>query len=236
MNADPASSEEARLLRDFFRDSATGSFVEVGVPDPVRGSRTLHLEEAGWIGIVAEPRPDVAAFLVAARKARNVAAACVAPDVAGQPLALRIANPLSSVDVGQPWQPEQPAFTVMVPTRTLDGLLAEAGMAAPLDLVALDAEGRELDALLGLDFERWQPRLIVIADPVTDLQRHRFLKESGYVLIWRVGGCGWYVPGDSRAVRKRRLWPVLRDYYLALPFRKAGHALRRLKSRVTAAG
>jgi hypothetical protein len=92
----------------------------------------------------------------------------------------------------------------------------------------LDIYGGELDALLGFDFERWRPRLIVIADPAVDLQRHRFLKESGYRAVRREGGCGWYVPKDADAPAER--WPILRDYYLLMPFRKVWHALLRLNT------
>ena len=76
------------------------------------------------------------------------------------------------------------------------------------------------------------PRLIVIVDPVTDLQRHRFLKESGYRLIRRAACRGWYVPATSAVPSVR--WPIVRDYYLLLPFRMAWHALRRLNVRIMA--
>jgi hypothetical protein len=169
---------------------------------------------------------------VTARSVRIVAAACVAPDVAGQPVRLRGANPLSSINVGRRSPSEQSDYVTMVPTRTLDDVLREAEAREPLDLLTLDAGGVELDALLGLDFARWQPRLIVIADPIVDLQRHRFLQESGYRLTRRAAGCGWYVPAGSAA--KSEHWPIVRDYYLALPFRMAWHALRRLNARIMA--
>ena len=59
-------------------------------------------------------------------------------------------------------------YVVTVPTRTLDDILREAEAPTPLDLIVLDVYGHELDALLGFDFGRWRPRLIVIADPVVN--------------------------------------------------------------------
>lgn len=162
------------------------------------------------------------------------AAACVASDKAGEPLALRIASPLSSIDVGRSSNAVPSNYVIMVPTRTLDDILQEAEAPMPIDLLALDASGRELDALLGFDFRRWRPKLIAIADPAIDLQRHRFLRESGYRLIRRAGGRGWYVLAGTPAAERRQRWAIVRDYYLMLPFRKMRHALSRLKARIMA--
>jgi FkbM family methyltransferase len=190
------------------------------------------LETAGWTGVLVEPSPDIAAFLVTARTAKVFATACVAPDVAGQPLSLRVASPLASVNVGQPAGTTPSSYVVTVPTRRLDDILQEAEAPTPVDLVVLDVYGHELDALLGFDFVRWRPRLIVIADPIANLTRHRFLKESGYRLIGRGNGRGWYVPANAPVASER--WAILRDYYLLLPFRVVWHALRRLNARIMA--
>jgi FkbM family methyltransferase len=229
----PPQSDEERWLHDFFDHARSGFFVEVGLRQPARGSKTWPLEAAGWTGVLVEPQPEIAAFLATARSAKVFAVGCVAADQAGELLPLRIETPLSSIDVGQGTTASPSNYVIMVPTRTLDDILREAEAPAPLDLLAVDVHGRELDTLLGFDFERWQPRLILIADPVVNLQRHRFLKESGYRLVRRFGGRGWYVPAGSLRGRGNR-WPVVRDYYLALPFRMARHALRRLKTRILA--
>lgn len=225
----PPSQDEAQRLHEFFGRAASGFYAEVGVG---RRSRTTLFEVAGWNGVLVEPQPDLAAFLVTVRSAKVFATACVAADQAGEPMPLRAPSPLAAIEVGRRPGLPAPGYVVMAPTRTLDDLLAEAEAPAPFDLLVLDIHGRELDALLGFDFERWRPRLIVIADPVVDLQRHRFLNESGYRAIRRDAGCGWYVPKDNAVSVER--WPILRDYYLLMPFRKAWHALRRLNERMLA--
>jgi FkbM family methyltransferase len=226
--------DEAQRLLAFFENATDGFFAEVGVRHPTAGSVSWPLEAAGWSGVLVEPQPDLAAFLVTARSAQVVAAACVASDKAGEQLALRIASPLSAIDVGRPSTAAPSSYVIMVPTRTLDDVLQEAEAPTPIDLLALDAYGRELDALLGFDFRRWRPKLMVIADPAVDLERHRFLTESGYRLIRRAGGCGWYVPAGTPAAGRRERWPIVRDHYLMLPFRKMRRALSRLKARIMA--
>ena len=91
--------DEAQRVRAFFDNADKGFFAEVGIR---AGSPTWPLENAGWSGVLVEPSPDIAAFLVTARTSKVFATACVAPDVAGQPMSLRVASPLATVNVGQP--------------------------------------------------------------------------------------------------------------------------------------
>jgi hypothetical protein len=119
---------------------------------------------------------------------------------------------------------------ILVPTRTLNDILAEADAPTPIDLLSIDVEGHEIEVLLGFDFEHWQPRLSLIEDHVADLRTHRFLKLNGYRLVRRVGNNGWYVPAKTplRASMSER-WEIVRKYYLALPFRMVRNASRRYR-------
>jgi hypothetical protein len=55
----PAGREEA-LKADFFRNTATGFFVDVGADAPQDGSQSFALERRGWSGVLVEPQPDFA--------------------------------------------------------------------------------------------------------------------------------------------------------------------------------
>jgi hypothetical protein len=53
-------AEEKRAIRDFFQNTTTGFFVEVGANEPtVPESQTWHLEQTGWTGILIEPVPSL---------------------------------------------------------------------------------------------------------------------------------------------------------------------------------
>jgi hypothetical protein len=80
----PLHEEEERLVREFFGGAMSGFFVEVGANHPTHGSQTWHLEHAGWSGVLAEPQPDLAAFLVTARSAKVFAVACTSSGNAGR--------------------------------------------------------------------------------------------------------------------------------------------------------
>jgi FkbM family methyltransferase len=214
---------EEQLVRAFFGGAENGFYVEVGVRHPTEGSQSWHLETAGWTGVLVEPQPDLAAFLVTARKAKVFAVACSSPDNAGRSTPLAAAGPLSSIESGRMAPGAIAKYLIMVPTRTLDSVLEEAEAPTPIDLLSLDVEGHELEALLGFDFKRWR-----IEDNVFNLHKRRFLKESGYRLIRHVGNKGWYVPVDAPTdVSWNDRRGMVRKYYLALPFRMARNALRR---------
>jgi methyltransferase FkbM-like protein len=224
-----SSQQEQQLLREFLDGETRGFFVEVGVSQPTEGSQTWPLEQVGWTGILIEPQPDIAAFLVTARRnAKVFAVACGSRDDAGQPVRLRV----SGVHPGdRAASAAATGYVVAAPTRTLDSILEEGDAPVPLDLLAVDAGDGEIDVLGGFNFRQWQPLLIVIENGDISLRTHRLLRNSGYRLIRRLDNSAWYVPedDDARMPRSER-WAMLRSYYLAAPFR----AIRRIVRRSTA--
>ncbi len=76
------------------------------------------------------------------------------------------------------------------------------------------------EVLSGFDFERWKPRLVLLEDHVSSLDKHRFMTRAGYALMRRSGLNGWYVPrADAPPMNLLGRWQIVRKYYLALPFR-----------------
>jgi FkbM family methyltransferase len=230
-----SQDEEEKLVRKFFGGAETGFFVEVGANHPTKNSQTWHLEQAGWTGVLVEPQPDLAAWLITARTAKVFACACSSPDKAAKSLPLHVSGPMSSLDRTKMAPGAKTQYVLMVPVRTLDDILQEAEAPTPIDFLSIDVEGHELEVLSGFDFARWQPRLILLEDHVGDLEKHRFLKRSGYRLVRRAGFNGWYVPKKS-AVRPalRDCWQIIRKYHLALPLRRLRNLSRRLRGKVNA--
>ncbi len=231
MAVHPSQQQEEKLVREFFGGDDTGFYVEVGANHPTEGSQTWHLEQLGWNGILVEPQPDLAAFLVTERKRATVfPVACTSPEQAGQVLSLHVDGARSGLNRERMAPGSKAEYVIAVPTKTLDGILNEAQAEAPIDLLSIDVEGHEIEVLSGFDFQRWQPLLILIEDHVGTLQTHRYLKARGYRLIRRLGNNGWYVSSESKA--KATLgdrFEILRKYYLALPFRILRNGWRRLR-------
>jgi len=219
-----------RLVAAFF-GGTKGFFVEVGANDPHARSQTLHLERAGWTGILIEPQPDLAEQLRTMRTGKVFAVACSSPEHAGRTMPLHVAGPLSSLDREHMAPGAAPERVIEVPIRTLDSLLDEADAPKPLDFLSIDVEGHEIEVLRGFDIARWRPRLILLEDHVADLAKHRFMKSAGYRLIRRYENNGWYVPANApERIEGRDYWEIIRKYYLALPFRMLRNASRRLRN------
>jgi len=219
-----------RLVAAFF-GGTKGFFVEVGANDPHARSQTLHLERAGWTGILIEPQPDLAEQLRTLRTGKVFAVACSSPEHAGCTMPLHVAGPLSSLDREHMAPGAAPERVIEVPIRTLDSLLDEADAPKPLDFLSIDVEGHEIEVLRGFDIARWRPRLILLEDHVADLAKHRFMKSAGYRLIRRYENNGWYVPANApERIEGRDYWEIIRKYYLALPFRMLRNASRCLRN------
>jgi FkbM family methyltransferase len=224
---------EQELVRNFFAGVRSGFFVEVGANRPRDQSQTWHLEQLGWTGILIEPQPDLAGDLCRVRSAKVFAVACSSPENAGRRMQLHVAGPLSALDRDRMAPGAQPEGVVEVPVRTLDDILLEAHAPVGFDFLSIDVEGHELEVLSGFDFALWRPRLVLLEDHVGNLSKHRFLRAAGYRLVRRFDNNGWYVPADATIqLSSRERWPIVRKYYLALPFRIARNASRRLRRRL----
>jgi FkbM family methyltransferase len=172
----PALYEIDAKLDRYIGDVRGGFFVEAGANDGFEQSNTYHLERfRGWSGLLVEPTPRLHREAVLERERSRVARVALAgPDLHGQDLTLRYGG-LTTVVAGSKGSAEEdvayvaPAFelglerpvTFTAPARTLSSLLDEIG-APEIDLMSLDIEGFEAEALRGLDLDRHAPRFLLV--------------------------------------------------------------------------
>jgi FkbM family methyltransferase len=154
-----------------------GIFVEAGANDGVAQSNTLYFEKYyGWRGLLIEPIPQLV------NKCRANRPACIVENCALVPLGwpaeeieMQYCNLMSLVRgakgseeednahirAGAKVQPGVTSFRVTVPARPLSDVLDQHKI-CNVDLLSLDVEGYELQALQGLDLARHRPRYIVV--------------------------------------------------------------------------
>lgn len=179
-----------------------GTFLEAGAHDGYTQSNTYYLERFhGWSGILVEPIPELNRLCAKRRPdSRVVRAAVVGPGFADPEVTMHFGDLMSAV--GDPGHAAgglavvgRPAYEVSAPAKTLTAILDEAG-APPIDLMVLDLEGHELEALRGLDLKRLAPEhlLLEALEPARqkpgfdqELRSHYdFLAElSPYDLLYR---------------------------------------------------
>lgn len=167
-----------------------GFFVEAGANDGFEQSNTYHLERfRGWGGLLVEPVPELYREALLERPgSRVVNCALVSGDHDGAEVRMRYGG-LMSIVAGTHGSEQAdsdfiaPAFALgleqeyafSVPARTLSSLLDELG-SPEVDLLSLDVEGFEPEALRGLDLERHAPRFILVE--IHDLEHGRAPVEA----------------------------------------------------------
>jgi PST family polysaccharide transporter len=160
---------------DHLMNKRSGFFVEAGGNDGYTQSNTYFLEKfRGWKGVLVEGMPALAEKCRRERtKSTVIKAALVSRDYREPTVKMNYANLMSMVDgaLGSLSDTHlqhgveacrENTYSVLVPARTLSGILSEAGVPRNFDLLSLDVEGCEVQALLGLDFQQYRPLYICI--------------------------------------------------------------------------
>jgi FkbM family methyltransferase len=149
-----------------------GYFVEAGAHDGYTQSNTYYLERfRGWHGVLIEPMRELAHE---ARRNRPGAVvfecALVAPGHPDAHVEMNFGDLFSNVQVGgrdRSWAANglvlgwREPRSELVAARPLSHVLDEAG-AGEIDLLSLDVEGYEAEALKGLDLARHAPAWILV--------------------------------------------------------------------------
>lgn len=216
---------EKQLVQAFFA-GYRGFYVDVGANDPVLDSQSQHLEALGWTGLLVEPDPDCCELLRKTRTGTVIEMACSSPENAGKQLMLNRAGPHSTLEDRPIALGAVVRSTVAVHCETLDTILRSNNAQPGFDLLSIDIEGHELVALSGFSFKNWKPKLVLIEDHVTHLQKHRFMQQNGYQLLMRTGLNSWYVPAEaSYSFSLAARFEYLRKYFLGLPVRRLRYLL-----------
>lgn len=166
-----------RKLLPYIR-KRNGVFIEAGANNGLRQSNTAYLEfYLGWTGLLVEPIPELAEECRRRRPAAVVEqCALVARSGAPSTVSMTYCNLMSIVD-GARGSSEKDADhiergkrflkegdeprTVSVGTACLSSLLDKYGISS-VDLLSLDVEGYEEQALGGLDMVRHAPKWILV--------------------------------------------------------------------------
>jgi FkbM family methyltransferase len=153
-----------------------GVFVEAGANDGYNQSNTYFLERfRGWTGVLVEPIPELYRLCKIERPRSLVFQCALVPEGHPEPTVPMRYGGLMSVVAGARGSAEADEaharagsqlgwdryYEVEVPARTLSSVLDEAGV-SDIDLLSLDVEGFEAEALAGLDLERHAPRFLLI--------------------------------------------------------------------------
>jgi len=196
---DGARLDEAALVLALarFQTTAPGRLVDVGAH---RGGFLAPFREAGWSVLAVEPEPDNRAALLA--KLGND------PAVAVEPVALSDA-PISNAPFYT--APESTGVATLAPfleshretarvrVETLTTVLNRHEIET-VDVLKVDAEGWDPRVLLGLDWARWRPRVVMV----------EFENRKTLPLGWSMGDLVALLEGRGYQVFVSEWHPVVR--------------------------
>ncbi|MBO9578426.1 MAG: FkbM family methyltransferase [Microbacteriaceae bacterium] len=177
-----AQNGEDLVLQVLLQGRTNGFYVDVGGYHPTEHSVTKHFYDSGWRGINVEPIPsrfqsfeterprDINLNLGLAARAGTMTlreydeAHAGWSSMSAHMHELHGASDASYVDYE-------------VPVRTLAEILEEHGVEA-IDFLKIDVEGFETEVILGNDWARWRPTIVVVER--TGDSWHSLLETAGY--------------------------------------------------------
>jgi FkbM family methyltransferase len=221
-----------RLAR-VFPHRSKGFYVDVGAAHPRYDSVTRYFYDLGWHGINIEPNKTYFAALRRER-ARDVNINCAVSDRSGRLTLYESGadgNSTLSVAVAQHVREDlgKAVYEREVDVRTLASIFEEF-VSDEIDFLKIDTEGHERNVLLGADFQRWRPKIIVVeaTSPHTTVRSHQswesILTDNGYLFAVFDGANRFYVDEPYRE------WiPVLEEPITILDRWELDRYLRRIE-------
>ena len=170
---------------DLFGGRTEGFFIEAGAFDGYHYSVTYPFEAVGWTGLLVEAIPESYARCAQLRTGSRVIHAALSNNSASGETEFNVtADAFGGMLSHLPGRgysslaPDAPTRRVRVPVTNLNTLLADHK--GEIDLVVLDVEGAEPDALDGFDLSRFRPKILLIEsgdDPAIRerVDRHPYL-------------------------------------------------------------
>jgi FkbM family methyltransferase len=197
-------------LGKYFNNKENGFFVEAGANDGMTQSNTFYFEGYyKWRGLLIEPIKEQFEKLFRNRMPGNshfIQAALVASDYPGDTLTMYNTwqnNSLMSVVAdsqateklarlnGEHFKEEQ------VPARSFNAIadklnaLTENAVPADIDLFVLDVEGYELNALKGIDLNRFNVHYFLVEELQETGDIQNYLAQYGYKRIEKLSENDW---------------------------------------------
>ncbi|MEJ7627566.1 MAG: FkbM family methyltransferase [Ferruginibacter sp.] len=196
MNKYYSQHGEDFILNKIFKNKKKGFFVEIGCLDGIEFSNSYFFEKKGWNGICLEAHNDFIGALKKNRPGSQIVHCAVGEKNMDEVIfyANRIGS-LSTLDKSQEerWVKNYREYfdgfvEQKVQMRTLNSVFKELQV-TKIDFISLDIEGYEIEALQGLDLEKFKPNIFVIEYKDDDHKKglEEILFKNGYFFIGLLG-------------------------------------------------
>ncbi len=217
-----AQNFEDVVLGRVFRDVERGFYVDVGANDPTVCSVTRHFYDRGWRGINVEP--GLIFDKLQAARPRDVNLNVAASDRAGDVVFYEFpgADGLAGLtpDVPDAFRPlAGRRFARTVRAAPLRDILA-GHAPGRIDFLSVDVEGHERQVLVGNDWSRFRPRVVLVEAtlPTTPVPCHDrwedVLVDADYRFAYFDGLNRFYVRREDEHLLERFAPPNVFDEFV----------------------
>ena len=215
-----------------------GFYIDVGANDPEDDSITKAFYDQGWHGINIEPLTKHYAALQINRP-RDINLQMAAGDFNGELKLFDVRHvrgwATSDVEIAEQYRQQGLAVEeILVPVRRLDSLCAEFSE-QQIHFLKIDVEGFEREVLLGMDFQKWRPWILIIEATRPNSQQTQYqnwepmLIENQYCYAYNDGLNRYYVAQEHlELLDMLSVQPNVFDDYQFIGYHRIEQALPRL--------
>lgn len=196
---------EDTVLGHLFAKQKTGFYVDVGAYHPMHYSNTYLLYKKGWRGVAVDANPESARLFNRYRKGDTIINSGISSEVSTKTYYIFNHQSCNTFSREQRDLMLKKSFIkllreIPVACAPLQTLISRHAPGKQIDLLNVDVEGMNLEALKSLNFERTAPKVICVEDDDLDLTLeqpfgsdiHTFLAGRSYALVARVGHSSIY--------------------------------------------
>ena len=151
------------FLKDYFKEKKKGLYIDVGCFHPIRLSTTKFLYDKGWLGInidISEKSIDL--FKIARKRDINLNIGIGKKDEISEAYFKKDLFHANTLDYKHSQKFLGESIKRKIVIRTLNSVINEYAQDKMIDLIDIDCEGKDLEVLQGLDFNKNKINLISI--------------------------------------------------------------------------
>lgn len=179
-----SQGNEDVILAKILEFKANGFYVDVGANDPIALNNTYLFYKNGWSGISIEPIPSLAEKLRTLRNRDIVVEKAISNYVGTADFNVGISKYDVNSSLIDHNLSNQKKITVEV--TKLENVLNEYKI-NDIDILCIDTEGTEIDVLEGLNFDKYQPKLILAEYNTMSKGNHKlipYLLSKGFQPVY----------------------------------------------------